>query len=98
VTNKVDSFVFDAGTKPDLVNFDGRKYLLAEKKENKTLDEYIYQYKYAGNYVDRREAIDFAAKIRMIPRLLVSSILRSRINILGYAITRLVNWISKGCS
>ena len=26
------------------------------------MDEYIFQYKYAGNYVDRREAIDFASK------------------------------------
>ena len=26
------------------------------------MDEYIYQYKYAGTYLDRREAIDFAAK------------------------------------
>jgi aminopeptidase N len=60
--NKVDTFYFDATQKPDLVNFDGDKILLATKKENKTLDEYIHQYKYAGSYLDRREAIDFAAK------------------------------------
>jgi len=59
--NKEDSFNFPM-TKPDLVNFDGDKILVAEKKENKTLAEYIYQYNHAGNYVDRREAIDFAAK------------------------------------
>ncbi|HYJ36975.1 MAG TPA: M1 family metallopeptidase, partial [Chitinophagaceae bacterium] len=35
VKNKVDSFSFDAATKPNLVNFDGEKYLLAERKENK---------------------------------------------------------------
>ncbi len=62
VENRVDSFYFDAATKPDLVNFDGDKILLAAKKENKTLEEYIHQYKYAGNYVDRREAIAFASK------------------------------------
>ena len=62
VRNKVDSFSFDAASKPNLINFDGTKYLLAERKENKTLDEYIFQYKNAGDYVDRREAIDFAAK------------------------------------
>ncbi|MFI5206182.1 MAG: HEAT repeat domain-containing protein, partial [Candidatus Paceibacterales bacterium] len=60
--NKVDTFYFDAAQKPDLVNFDGDKILLTEKKENKTLGEYIYQYKYAGSYLDRREAIDFASK------------------------------------
>lgn len=62
VQNKTDSFTFTSAVKPDLVNFDGDKILLAEKKENKTLEEYVYQYKYAAKYVDRREAIDAAAK------------------------------------
>jgi len=60
--NKSDTFSFAASSKPDLVNFDGDKILLCTKKENKTLDEYIHQYKYAGSYLDRREAIDFASK------------------------------------
>src|SRR5262249_26015835 len=64
VKNKADTFSFKSTSKPELINFDGEKILVAEKRENKTLDEYIYQYKYAGNYVDRREAIDFAAKNR----------------------------------
>lgn len=58
--NKVDTFYFNAAQKPDLVNFDGDKVLLCTKKENKTLDEYIHQYKYAGKFVDRREALDYA--------------------------------------
>lgn len=62
VKNAVDTFSFSVSTKPDLVNFDGDKILLAVKKENKTLDEYIHQYKYAGLYLDRREAIDFISK------------------------------------
>lgn len=62
VKHAVDSFSFAAATKPDLINFDGDKVLLAVKKENKTLDEYIHQYKHAGLYLDRREAIDFVAK------------------------------------
>src|SRR5205085_5647092 len=52
----------NSSTKPDLINFDGDKILLCTKKENKTLDEYIHQYTYAGSYVDRREAIDFASR------------------------------------
>jgi aminopeptidase N len=68
VKNLSDSFSFDAPSKPSLVNFDGQKYLLAEKKENKTLDEYIYQYTNAGTYLDRREAIDFAAKNQTDPK------------------------------
>jgi aminopeptidase N len=66
--NKIDSFSFGSATKPDLVNFDGDKILLCIKKENKTLDEYIHQYKYAGSYLDRREAIDFASKHQDDPK------------------------------
>jgi len=66
--NKLDSFSFTANSRPDLVNFDGDKILLAEKKENKTLDNYIHQYKYAGTYLDRREAIDAASKNQDDPK------------------------------
>lgn len=62
VKNAVDTFSFAVSAKPDLVNFDGDKVLLAVKKENKTMEEYIHQYKYAGLYLDRREAIDFISK------------------------------------
>jgi aminopeptidase N len=68
VQNKTDTFSFASTAKPDLVNFDGDKMLLCTKTENKTLDEYIHQYKYAGTYVDRREAIDFASQHQDDPR------------------------------
>ena len=60
--NKADTFLFDASSQPSLINFDADKYLLADKTENKTLDDYLFQYNHAANYVDRREAIDAAAK------------------------------------
>ncbi len=66
--SKSDTFYFNADKKPDLVNFDGDKILLCTKKENKTLEEYIHQYKYAGSYLDRREAIDFASKKQDDPK------------------------------
>jgi aminopeptidase N len=62
VKNKIDTFTFSSSSKPNLINFDADKKLLAEKTENKTLDEYLFQYKNAKNYVDRREAIEAAAK------------------------------------
>jgi len=68
VKNLADTFSFDASSKPDLVNFDGKRDLLIEKKENKTLDEYVYQYSHAGTYLDRREAIDFASKNQNDPK------------------------------
>ena len=62
IEDKTDTFTFAYKTHPDLVNVDGDKVLLCEKKDNKTLDNFIFQYKYAGNYVDRREAIEYCAK------------------------------------
>lgn len=62
VKNKIDTFSFAVPSKPNLINFDAEKKLLALKAENKTLDDYLFQYRHAKNYVDRREAIDAAAK------------------------------------
>ena len=61
VKNKVDTFYFATKSAPSLINFDAEKVLLGEKKESKSLDEYLFQYINAGNYIDRREAIEFAA-------------------------------------
>ena len=63
-----DTFSFTTSIKPELVNFDGDKILLCTKNENKTLDEYIYQYHHAGLYLDRREAIDAALAKQADPR------------------------------
>jgi aminopeptidase N len=60
--NAADTFTFSYSKRPDLVNVDADKVMLWTKKDNKTLDNYIHQYNYAGNYMDRREAIDFASK------------------------------------
>ncbi|RYF99279.1 MAG: M1 family peptidase, partial [Chitinophagaceae bacterium] len=68
VENAVDTFSFPYSSRPDLVNFDGDKILLAEKKDNKTLDNYVHQFKNAGTYLDRREAIDFASKNQDNPK------------------------------
>lgn len=62
IEDKTDTFTFSYKTRPDLVNVDGDKVLLCQKEDNKTLENFVYQYKYAGNYVDRREAVDFCAK------------------------------------
>lgn len=61
--NAIDSFSFTSLSKPDLINFDGDRVLLCEKKENKSLDDYLHQYHVAGNFVDRKEAVDFSGKI-----------------------------------
>ena len=60
VENKADTFSFPVATKPDLINFDGEKVLLAEKTENKTMQEYMYQYSNLKKYADRMEAVEAA--------------------------------------
>lgn len=91
VEHKADTFRF-AANKPDLVNFDADKALLAQKTENKTLDQYLHQYKYAATYLDRREAVDAAARKQEESRAveLLTMALNDRFHGLrSYAISRL---------
>jgi aminopeptidase N len=60
MTQPKQSFTFNVGEKPDLINVDGDKILLVEKSDHKTLQEFINQYQLAGNYVDREEAVSYA--------------------------------------
>jgi aminopeptidase N len=68
VRNAVDTFIFTYTKRPDLVNVDGDKVMLWAKKDNKTIDNYIHQYKYAARYLDRREAIEYASKNQKDPK------------------------------
>jgi aminopeptidase N len=61
MNDKAVTLTFPSATKPDLVNVDGDKTLLAKKTDNKTLDEFAFQYFNAPLYLDRFEAITFAA-------------------------------------
>jgi aminopeptidase N len=63
--NKNDTFTIAYKTKPDLINVDADKLILAEKTDNKTEDNFRVQYKNAKNYMDRKEAIDAFAKKTM---------------------------------
>ncbi|MEO8416764.1 MAG: M1 family metallopeptidase [Ginsengibacter sp.] len=61
VNDKVDTFYFPSENKPSLVNVDADKVLLCRKTDNKTAEEFEQQYKYAGNYMDRKEALKYFA-------------------------------------
>ena len=62
IENKLDSFNFEANQKPDLINVDAEKFTLCAKMDNKELKEYIFQFKHARNYLDRKEALDVITK------------------------------------
>ena len=92
VENKVDSFTFNYSTRPDLVNFDGDKVLLAEKRENKSLQNFAHQYKFAGLYLDRREAIDALSKKQDDPiaaEVMKASVKDKYFGLRSYAISKL---------
>ena len=62
VENKIDTFSFNYSQKPDLINVDADKVMLWVKTDNKTADNYVHQSKYAPQYLDRKEALDYFAK------------------------------------
>jgi aminopeptidase N len=68
IEDKTDTFSFSYPNHPDLVNVDGDRILLCEKTDNKTLENYIHQFRYAGLYLDRREAIDSCSKHQDDPK------------------------------
>ena len=55
---KTQTFAFKAVGRPDLMDADGERILLCEKYENKSAKDYIFQYRNASNYMQKREAID----------------------------------------
>ncbi|MEO6135719.1 MAG: M1 family metallopeptidase, partial [Ginsengibacter sp.] len=59
--NAADTFYFASANKPTLINVDADKILLASKTDNKSAEEFEQQYKYAPNYLDRYEALDYFA-------------------------------------
>ncbi|MDQ2718885.1 MAG: M1 family metallopeptidase [Bacteroidota bacterium] len=63
--NKVDTFYFASEKKPSFINVDADKVLLSTKTDNKTAEEFEQQYKYAPNYLDRREALTYFAKNKL---------------------------------
>jgi aminopeptidase N len=69
VENKIDTFTFNYTQHPDLINVDADKVILWQKTDNKTTGNFIHQLKYAPNFLDRREALDYFAKKGMTKEL-----------------------------
>ena len=60
--DRTDTLTFRSDAQPDLVNVDADKMLLADKKDVKSMATLAFQYKNAPLYLDRKEALDAAAK------------------------------------
>ncbi|MBI3719154.1 MAG: M1 family metallopeptidase [Sphingobacteriales bacterium] len=59
IEKQSEVFDFPYKTKPDLVNVDGDKILLCVKEDNKTMENFVHQFKYAGNFMDRHEELEY---------------------------------------
>lgn len=57
LTHERDTFKFYSQTKPNLIDADADRVLLGTKKENKTLPDYIFQYKNHPLYLAKYEAL-----------------------------------------
>ena len=58
VKKKDEEFTVKYDKKPRFINIDANKTLLAEIKDNKTIENYIFQYEHQNaHYLDRREAV-----------------------------------------
>jgi aminopeptidase N len=62
MSNKTDSVSFQLSEQPSLVNVDAEKVLLVKKTDNKTIEEFAFQFKNAPLFVDRNEALAAAAE------------------------------------
>lgn len=59
INSREQNFSFEVGAKPDLIDFDVDKILVGETNDNKTAENYYFQYKNAPSYANRIEALQF---------------------------------------
>jgi aminopeptidase N len=57
VDAKEHRFEFEVASKPKLVNFDAEKILLCQKEDDKTEEQYVYQFYNGKTVIDRHEAL-----------------------------------------
>ena len=58
VTKAEESFGFKTNSEPKLIDFDVEKTLIATITDNKTTENFIYQYNNAPSYINRMQAIE----------------------------------------
>jgi aminopeptidase N len=62
IEHAADSFVFPYKKRPSLIDVDGDKIIVCEKHDDKSLENYIFQYQHAGSYADKVEAVLYCVK------------------------------------
>jgi len=62
ISERNETLSFPCETKPDLVNFDGDKALLAKRTVTQSEEAWAFQYHHAPRFPDRLEAVQYFAK------------------------------------
>lgn len=61
-SEEINTFEFSYKTKPQLVNINPDNAILCEIEDNKTIEQYAFQYKNATDYYSKRDALEHLAK------------------------------------
>ncbi|MDX1940071.1 MAG: DUF3458 domain-containing protein [Saprospiraceae bacterium] len=61
IKEREETFTFEASEKPQNIIFDADRTLLCEKQEEKTEEEFIFQYRNGVKFMDRYEALQYLA-------------------------------------
>ncbi len=77
MTERKQTFTFDVTEQPQLVNVDADRVLLWEVKDNKTEDQYVFQYFNAPQFMDRYEAM---IALKDSPSESAQSVMRAALN------------------
>lgn len=57
VNERVQTFTFELEEAPAFMQFDADRVLLAEIEDNKTSEQYLFQYQFSPSFLDRHEAV-----------------------------------------
>lgn len=63
VNQRTQEFRFPAETEPKLIVFDAERMLLAERQEDKTPEQLLFQFYHAPRLLDRLESIQFLSEV-----------------------------------
>jgi aminopeptidase N len=67
LTRQNEAYIYKAAAKPDLINFDAEKMLLAEKNDHHTEKEWKFMYEHGRLYSDRAEALAALSENYSVP-------------------------------
>ena len=91
---KSQTFAFKANGKPDLVDFDPEHAVLCERKDNKTTDNYLFEFKNAPYYYQKMEAlknlVEVQDKSAAAKQTVISALTDTFYHFREYAINKLV--------